>query len=125
MEPQSRVVNITPSSLAARNQHRVEHHAREAQLLDNFPGDVSWIAREGIHSLPSEFPMFARVLKLALLEVQRDPGHGVSRHPHSSSMASKPCREDLWNFWPIIKYVCGHAVPGYVSWMIADGIHSL
>ena len=31
MEPQSTVVNITPSSLAARNQQRVEQHTRDSE----------------------------------------------------------------------------------------------
>jgi hypothetical protein len=31
MEPRSSVVNITPSSLAARNQQMVEHHTRDSE----------------------------------------------------------------------------------------------
>jgi hypothetical protein len=43
-----------------------------AHLLGAFPGVVSWITRGGIHSLKSEFPLLARHLQLALVEVQWD-----------------------------------------------------
>eukprot|EP00884_Botryococcus_braunii_P016278 jgi/Botrbrau1/3333/Bobra.0048s0028.1 len=57
-----------------------------AQLLHTFPGDVSWIAREGIHSYRQSSPCLQGSSSLHCWRCNGVPdkvsGHSVSRHPH-------------------------------------------